>query len=196
MGRARVNESPLEREIDKPAYRFARECWNLPQQQLAAGRRLQERQHVVDGRIRLVDLVEKQEPRNFLILQLAQNELQLRNFLLIELANHHRGIDRRQGRAHLMYEFDGARTIDESVIVAHEIRAGDGDLHAHLVVARLLAGIAYRVSRLDRPCRWIAPVRARIASSKVVLPLWNGPTSAMHRGPVARVPFCAISPPE
>src|SRR5215470_5067295 len=43
------------------------------------------------------------------------------------------------------------------------------------------------------PWRWIAPVRARIASSSVVLPLWNGPTSAMHRGPVALVPFCAIS---
>src|SRR6266540_779224 len=43
------------------------------------------------------------------------------------------------------------------------------------------------------PWRWIAPVRARIASSSVVLPLWNGPTSAMHRGPEARVPFCAIS---
>src|SRR3954454_20740311 len=43
------------------------------------------------------------------------------------------------------------------------------------------------------PWRCIAPVRARIASSNVVLPLWNGPTSAMHRGPVARVPFCAIS---
>src|SRR5262247_1127515 len=39
----------------------------------------------------------------------------------------------------------------------------------------------------------MAPVRARIASSSVVLPLWNGPTSAMHRGPVALVPFCAIS---
>src|SRR5215467_3362974 len=39
----------------------------------------------------------------------------------------------------------------------------------------------------------MAPVRARIPSSNVVLPLWNGPTSAMHRGPVARVPFCAIS---
>ena len=43
------------------------------------------------------------------------------------------------------------------------------------------------------PWRWIAPVRARIASSSVVLPLWNGPTSAMHRGPEALVPFCAIS---
>src|SRR5712691_13332717 len=43
------------------------------------------------------------------------------------------------------------------------------------------------------PWRGIAPVRARIASSSVVLPLWNGPTSAMHRGPEALVPFCAIS---
>ena len=34
------------------------------------------------------------------------------------------------------------------------------------------------------PWRWIVPVRARIASSSVVLPLWNGPTSAMHRGPL------------
>src|SRR5579862_7187861 len=39
------------------------------------------------------------------------------------------------------------------------------------------------------PWRWIALVRARIASSSVVLPLWNGPTSAMQRGPVALVPL-------
>src|SRR5215472_3954827 len=42
------------------------------------------------------------------------------------------------------------------------------------------------------PWRWIAPVRARIASSSVVLPLWNGPTSAMHRGPLGLLPFCPI----
>src|SRR3972149_4593274 len=39
------------------------------------------------------------------------------------------------------------------------------------------------------PWRWMAPVRARIASSSVVLPLWNGPTSAMHRGPLGLVPL-------
>src|ERR1700761_7259908 len=33
------------------------------------------------------------------------------------------------------------------------------------------------------PARGIAPVRASIASRRVVLPLWKGPTSAMHRGP-------------
>src|SRR5450631_233691 len=43
------------------------------------------------------------------------------------------------------------------------------------------------------PCRCTAPVRARIASNRVVLPLWNGPTSAMHRGPLGPVPFCPIS---
>src|SRR5664279_2683370 len=33
------------------------------------------------------------------------------------------------------------------------------------------------------PARGMAPVRANMASRSVVLPLWNGPTSAMHRGP-------------
>jgi hypothetical protein len=40
------------------------------------------------------------------------------------------------------------------------------------MVARLLAGIADRSAGVDvTPWRPIAPVRARIASSKVVLPL-------------------------
>src|SRR6188768_1834263 len=48
------------------------------------------------------------------------------------------------------------------------------------------------------PWRWTAPVRARIASRSVVLPLWNGPTSAIHRGPELLVPlgpepFCPIN---
>jgi hypothetical protein len=106
--------------------------------------------HVVNGRIRLVDLVEKQEARDFLVFQLAQNELQLRNFLLVELAGHDRGIDRRQRRAHFVHEFNGARTIDEGVIIAHEIRGRDRNLDAHFVVARLLAGIAYSIACVDR----------------------------------------------
>ena len=39
------------------------------------------------------------------------------------------------------------------------------------------------------PWRVTAPVRARIASSSEVLPLANGPTSAMHRGPAILPPF-------
>src|SRR4051812_16311685 len=38
----------------------------------------------------------------------------------------------------------------------------------------------------------MAPVRARIASRRVVLPLWKGPTSAMHRGPRGLLTSCPI----
>src|SRR5215831_3532477 len=42
------------------------------------------------------------------------------------------------------------------------------------------------------PARGIAPVRARIASKSVVLPLWKGPTSAIHRGPRGLLTSCPI----
>src|SRR5689334_20871446 len=38
----------------------------------------------------------------------------------------------------------------------------------------------------------MAPVRANIASRRVVLPLWKGPTSAMHRGPRGLLTSCPI----
>ena len=145
-----VDEGALEREIDEAGDELAGKGRDLPQQQLAARRRLQHLEHLVDGAVDLVDLVEKQETRNLLLFELAQNELQLRDLLLVELADHDRGIDRRQRRAHVVDEFDGARTIDEGVIVAHEIGGGDGELDAHLVMARLLAGVADRGARLDR----------------------------------------------
>src|SRR3984957_1089695 len=43
------------------------------------------------------------------------------------------------------------------------------------------------------PARGIAPVRANIASRSVVLPLWKGPTSAMHRGPRGLLTSCPIA---
>src|SRR5882724_3157266 len=42
------------------------------------------------------------------------------------------------------------------------------------------------------PAPRIAPVRANIASRSEVLPLWNGPTSAMHRGPRGLLTSCPI----
>src|SRR6266849_10760396 len=42
------------------------------------------------------------------------------------------------------------------------------------------------------PWRCTAPVRARIASRSVVLPLWNGPTSAMHLGPLGPLSLSPI----
>src|ERR1700730_12278019 len=43
------------------------------------------------------------------------------------------------------------------------------------------------------PARGMAPVRASIASRSVVLPLWKGPTSAMHRGPRGLLTSCPIA---
>ena len=109
-----VDEGAFEREIDEPGDELAGEGRNLPQQQLAARGRLQQRERLVDGGIGLVDLVEKQKARNVLLLELAQDELQLRNLLLVQLADHDRRIDRGQRRAHVMDEFDRAGAIDEA----------------------------------------------------------------------------------
>src|ERR1700692_4917974 len=46
---------------------------------------------------------------------------------------------------------------------------------------------------LTLPARGIALVRANIASRSVVLPLWKGPTSAMHRGPRGLLTSCPIA---
>ena len=129
---------------------LARECRNLPQQQLAARGRLQHPEHVVNGGIRFVDLVQKQETRNLLLFELAQNELKLRHLLLVELAHHDRGVDRRQRHPHVVDEFNRAREIGERVGVAHEGGAGHREFDAHLVIARFLAGVADRIPRLDR----------------------------------------------
>ena len=104
----------------------------------------------MDGGVGLVDLVEEQEARNLLLFELAQDELKLRDFLLVQLADDDRGVDRRQRRAHVVDEFDRARTIDEGVGVAHEIGGGDRKLDAHLVMTRFLAGVTDRVPGLDR----------------------------------------------
>src|ERR1700754_2930255 len=43
------------------------------------------------------------------------------------------------------------------------------------------------------PAFLMAPVRANMASRSVVLPLWKGPTSAMHRGPRGLLTSCPIA---
>src|SRR4029079_7426564 len=78
-----VDERTFEREVDEPCDDVARKRRNLPQQQLAARGRLQHPEHVVNGGIRFVDLVQKQEARNFLFFELTQNKLKLRHLLLV-----------------------------------------------------------------------------------------------------------------
>ena len=110
-----VDKGALQREIDEAGDDVAVEGRDLAQQELRARRRLQQREHVVNGGVGLVDLVQEQEARNLLVLELAQDELQLRDLLFVHLADDDGGIDRRQRRAHVMDELDRARAIDEGV---------------------------------------------------------------------------------
>src|SRR5262249_19719499 len=80
-----VDERAFEREIDEAGDQVAREGRNLTQQELRARRRLQQLEHVVNGGVGLVDLVDEQEVRNLLVLELAQDELELRDLLLVHL---------------------------------------------------------------------------------------------------------------
>ena len=144
-----VDKGAFEREIDEAGDDVAGEGRDLPQDQLGARGGLQQLEHVVDAGIGLVDLVDEQDAGNFPVFQLAQDELELRDFLLVHLADHDRGVDRRQHRAHVVDEFDRARAIEEGVGVAHESGGGDRELDAHLVMARFLAGVADRIAGFD-----------------------------------------------
>ena len=144
-----VDKGALQREIDEAADDIAGECRDLPQDQLGARGALQQIEHVVHAGIGLVDFVQEKQARDFLLFELAQDELELRNFLLVHFADDHGGIDRRQHRAHVMGEFDRAGTIEKSVGVAHEIRGGDRELDAHAVMARFFAAVADRVAGFD-----------------------------------------------
>lgn len=62
---------------------------------------------------------------------------------------------------------------------------------ASILMACALASALLSATVLPEPiwfCRAMAPVRARIASSKVDLPLAKGPTMATHFGPVRLPP--------
>ncbi len=145
-----VDKGAFQREVDEPGDDVAGEGGDLPQDQLGARRRLQQLQHVMDAGIDLVDLVDEQGARNLLIFELTQDQLQLRDLLLVELADDDGGIDRRQHRAHVMDELDRAGAVEKRISVAHEAGGGDRELDAHAVVARLLAGVADGVAGLDR----------------------------------------------
>ena len=145
-----VDIGALEREVDVTGDDLVLPDRDLAQQQRHARGRLQQLDGIANALVGLVDLVEKQKAGNLQLFELAQDQLQLRHLALVGLAHDHRRVDRRQGGAHVVDEFDRTRTIDEGVVVAHEGRGGDRKLDAHLVVARFLAGVADRRARIRR----------------------------------------------
>ena len=71
----------------------------------------------------------------------------------------------------LVLEFDRAGAVDEGEVVAQERDVGDVELDAHAVGARLGGGVADGRFVGELAGGWMAPVRDRMASRRVVLPL-------------------------
>lgn len=97
----------------------------------------------------LVDLVDEEDVGNAPLLEVAQDDLQVRGLLGVGLGDDDRHIAGRQCRSALVLEFDGAWTIDEGVGVIEEFRLGDVELDRHLVGAGFRALVADRVSLGD-----------------------------------------------
>jgi hypothetical protein len=80
-------------------------------------------------------------------------------------------------------ELDGAGAVDEGNGLAHEFGRRDGCFDAHRVRLCFGAVIGNRAAGTYWTLAGMAPVRARIASRRVDLPLAKGPTMATHFGP-------------
>ena len=121
-----IDEGAFQCQIDETLDQFAVPDRNLPQHEGHARRRLQGRERLANALVGLVDLVQKQEARNAQLLELAQDDLQLRQLLLVRLADHDRGIDRRERGAHVVRELDRTGAVDKGIAVAHETGGGGG----------------------------------------------------------------------
>src|SRR6185437_11846279 len=144
-----VDKGALQRQVDEARDQIAAPDRNLPQHQRNSRSRLQRRERLADALVGAVDLVEKEKARDTEVLELAQDDLKLRQLAFVGLADHDGGIHRRDRGAHVVREFDRAGTIDEGIFVPHETGGGGGETDAHLVVARLGAGVADGSSGID-----------------------------------------------
>ena len=137
-----VDIGALERQIDETDGDAVLPDRHLPRQQRRARRRLQHRERFAHAEARRVDLVHEQEMRDAQLLELAQRELQREDLARIGLAHDDRRVDERQHVARFMGEFHRSRKIDEGVLVAEIVGVADVGLDAHLMRARLRAGVA------------------------------------------------------
>ena len=144
-----VDERTFQREIDEALDQLALPDRDLAQHQRHARGGLECRERLADALVGAVDLVEEQETRDLQLLQLAQDDLKLRQLLLVGLADHDRGVDSGKRCAHVVGELNGTGTIEEGVAVAHETRGGGSQADGHLVMTGLRGGVADGCSGVD-----------------------------------------------
>jgi hypothetical protein len=157
---------------------------------------LQRRERLADASLSLVDLIEEQDTRNALVLKRFDDDLEGGNLLLVGLAtttakstpasapsaSKANSIEPGQSRKVMVSPMKSVSAILTSTLIWWARASGEA---SPIVFPSPIV-----------PCRLIAPVRANIASSRVVLPLANGPTSAMHLGPATlSLPSAMTVPP-
>src|SRR5690606_25262638 len=113
-----IDESALEREIDKTGGDAVLPDRDLAQHERLGARRLQQREDVAYSRIEGVDLVEEQHVRDAAVLELLENDLQRRHALGVGLANDHGRIAGRQRGRALVLKLDRSGAVDERELVA------------------------------------------------------------------------------
>ncbi len=89
-----IDEGAFQRQIDETFDQLAVPDRNLSQHQRHARGRLQGRERLADALVGAIDLVQEQKSGNAEILELPQDDLQLRQLLLVGFADHDGGIDR------------------------------------------------------------------------------------------------------
>ncbi len=119
--------------------------------------------------------------RNAAVLELLQDELQGRDTLDVGLADHDGGVAGGERLGAFVLKLDGAWAVDEGEMVVEEFGVGDVERHAHAVGTSFRRCVADGRAALDAAGTDHAPVRARMASRRVVLPERYGPISAMQR---------------
>ena len=115
---------------------------DMAEDQRNAARLLKGLQRLADAAVGLVDLVEEEDVRDALVLEVLEDDLQGRDLFLVGLRDNDREIDAGDHRLRLEAELDRARTIKDGELVAHVFGFGDVYLDAHLVSPGLRRGIA------------------------------------------------------
>ncbi len=137
----------LQRQVDGADDGAVAAQGDLSQQQRHGAGRLKHLERLAHAERRLVDLVEEQDARHAVLVQLAQDELQGGDLLLVGLRHHHREVAGGEHGLGLKGEFHRAGAVHEGQRVAHELRRGEAGFHAHGVRPRLGRTVGHGAAR-------------------------------------------------
>ncbi len=102
------------------------------------------RQHVAHADLGGIDLVDEDDVRDVVVLDVFQERRQRHHALGRGLADQHGRVAHRERREGIVLELDRTRDVEEAPLVAEIVDRGDVDLGAHAALARLGGAVADR----------------------------------------------------